>query len=232
MNNLINVFLEPRDVFTSLDERNNWKDSILPIIITTVVGLASMVALGELLTEVQIQQTEKYIMGSSQIADDQKEEILAESLESIIEPSTGMVLIGYATGALSTPVRILLMSLMIMIIGNFFFGGKSSYGNILVMTSFTYMITILEALVKIPLMISQWRVNIHTGLGLLGIGEEGSFLYNFMSGMDLFAFWRIIVLAIGMSVLYRREIKPFMIALGIYWIMQTTFFSFIGSLFT
>ena len=40
MNNLINVFLEPRDVFTSLDERNNWKDSILPIIITTVVGTA------------------------------------------------------------------------------------------------------------------------------------------------------------------------------------------------
>ena len=57
MNNLINVFLEPRDVFTSLDERNNWKDSILPIIITTVVGLASMVALGELLTEVQIHVT-------------------------------------------------------------------------------------------------------------------------------------------------------------------------------
>jgi uncharacterized membrane protein len=50
--------------------------------------------------------------------------------------------------------------------------------------------------------------------------------------MDLFAFWRVIALAIGMSVLYRREVKPFMIALGIYWIMQTTFFSFIGSLFT
>ena len=117
MNNLINVFLEPRDVFTSLNERNNWKDSILPIIITAVVGLVSMVALGELLTEVQIQQTEKYIMGSSQIADDQKEEILAESLENITDPSTGMVMIGYATSALSTPVRILLMSLMIMIIG-------------------------------------------------------------------------------------------------------------------
>ena len=38
MNNLINVFLEPRDVFTSLNERNNWKDSILPIIITAVVS--------------------------------------------------------------------------------------------------------------------------------------------------------------------------------------------------
>jgi len=232
MNNLINVFLDPRDVFSILNERNNWKDSILPLIISAIVGLASMVALGELLIEVQIQQTEKYIMGSSQIPDDQKEDFLTESLESITQPSNGMKIIGYASSALSTPFRVLMMSLLIMLIGNFFFGGKTSYGKIVVMSSYTYMIAVLESLVKIPLMISQWRVDIHTGLGLFGLGEEGRFLYNFMSGMDLFAFWRVIVLAVGMSVLYRREVKPFMIALVIYWIFQTTFFSFIGSLFT
>ena len=232
MNNLINVFLEPRETFTSLQEQNNWKNAFLPIVIAAVVGFASMVVLGELLTEVQIEQTEKYIMGSSQIPDDKKEEILSESLENITDPTSTMVFIGYVSSSLSTPVRIFMMSLIILLIGNFFFGGKSSYGTILVMTSYTYMIAVIESLIKIPLMVSQWRVDIHTGLGLLGLGEKGSFLYNFMGGMDLFAFWRVIVLAVGMSVLYRREVKPFMIALVIYWILQTTFFSFIGSLFT
>jgi hypothetical protein len=232
MNNLINVFLEPRDTFTSLQEQNNWKNAFLPIVIAAVVGFSSMAILGELLTEVQIEQTEKYIMGSSQIPDDQKEEILSESLENIMHPTSTMVFIGYVSSSLSTPVRIFMMSLIILLIGNFFFGGKSSYGTILVMTSYTYMIAVIESLIKIPLMVSQWRVDIHTGLGLLGLGEKGSFLYNFMGGMDLFAFWRVIVLAVGMSVLYRREVKPFMIALVIYWIFQTTFFSFIGSLFT
>ncbi len=232
MNNLLNVFLEPRDVFTSLSKRNDWKDALLPIIISVMVGVVSMLALGELLIEVQVEQTEKYIMESSQIPDDQKEEILSESLSSIKDPSSAMVAVGYATSALATPARILLIALMVMLIGNFFFGGKSSYSNILVMTAYTYMIAVLEALVKVPLMISKWSMDIHTGLGLLGLGEKGSFLYNFMSGMDLFAFWRVIVLAVGMSVLYRREVKPFMIALVIYWILQTTFFSFIGSLFT
>jgi len=75
-------------------------------------------------------------------------------------------------------------------------------------------------------------MDIHTGLGLLGLGEKGSFLYNFMSGMDLFSLWRIIVLAVGMSVLYNRDIKPFAIALIIYWLLQTTILSFLGSLFT
>ena len=232
MNNLINVFLEPRDTFTSLQEQNNWKNAFLPIVIAAVVGFSSMAILGELLTEVQIEQTEKYIMGSSQIPDDQKEEILSESLENIMHPTSTMVFIGYVSSSLSTPVRIFMMSLIILLIGNFFFGGKSSYGTILVMTSYTYMIAVIESLIKIPLMVSQWRVDIHTGLGLLGLGEKGSFLYNFLVGMDLFAFWRVIVLAVGMSVLYRREVKPFMIALVIYWIFQTTFFSFIGSLFT
>ena len=232
MNNLINVFLEPRETFTSLQEQNNWKNAFLPIVIAAVVGFSSMAILGELLTEVQIEQTEKYIMGSSQIPDDQKEEILSESLENIMHPTSTMVFIGYVSSSLSTPVRIFMMSLIILLIGNFFFGGKSSYGTILVMTSYTYMIAVIESLIKIPLMVSQWRVDIHTGLGLLGLGEKGSFLYNFLVGMDLFAFWRVIVLAVGMSVLYRREVKPFMIALVIYWILQTTFFSFIGSLFT
>ena len=127
MNKLINVFLEPRETFTSLQEQNNWKNAFLPIVITAVVGFASMVVLGELLTEVQIEQTETFIMESSQIPDDQKEEILAESLEKFTNPTRGMVVIGYISSTLSTPVRILIMSLIIMLIGNFFFGRKINY---------------------------------------------------------------------------------------------------------
>lgn len=232
MNNLINVFLEPREVFTSLTEQNNWKNALLPLTLSAIVGMASMYVLGDLLTEYQIEETERAILKSTQIPEDQKYEILDESLSSIKNPSTAMVSIGYLTSALSTPVRILFMALIIMLIGNFFFGGKATYSNILTITAFTYMIANLEALIKVPLMVSQWRMDIFTGLGLLGLGERGSFLYNFMSGMDLFAVWRVIVLAIGMSVLYARETKPFAIALTIYWILQTTFFSFLGSLFT
>lgn len=229
---LLDVFLEPRNVFTSLFERKCWQDALLPIFITAVVGLVSLFVLKDLLVEVQLVQTEKYIMDNSEIPEDQKEDILIDSLDKIRNPSLLMIVIGYSSSALSTPLRILMMSLIVLMIGNFFFGGKSSFGNILVMTSYAYMISVLELLVKVPLMITQWRMDIQTGLGLLGIGEPGDFIYNFLSGMDFFSLWRIILLAIGMSVLYRREVKPFLIALIIYWIFQTTLFSFLGSIFT
>jgi len=228
---LLNVLFEPRDVFTSLQERKHWQDALLPIIITAVVGLGSMVILKDLLVEVQLAQTEKYILNNSNIPDDQMEETLNSSLEKIQHPTTAMTVIGYSSGALSTPFRILLMSLIVLMIGNFFFGGKSSFGSVLVIASYSYLITVLESLVKVPLMISQWKLDIQTGLGLLGIGEPGDFIYIFLSGMDLFSMWRIILLAVGMSVLYRRELKPFLIALIIYWILQTTFFSILGSMF-
>ncbi len=232
MTYLFNVFMEPRAVFTQLQERNNWKDILLPLLITVAVGLVSMIFLGDLLIDVQLEQVEKYIMNSAQIPEDQKEERLAESLSNIRNPSPLIVVLGFVSGALSTPVRILMMALIVMLIGNFFFGGKSTYITIVTMTAYTYMITVVEALVKVPLMVTQWRVDIHTGLGLLGIGEQGDFIYNFLSGMDLFAFWRVVVLAIGMNVLYRRDFRSFFIALSLYWILQTAFFTFIGTLFS
>ncbi len=205
INNLINVFLEPREVFTSLKEQNDWKNALIPLVISVLVGIASMMALGELLVEYQISETERAIMESSQIPEDKKEEILEDSLSGIMDPSPAMIAIGYFTSAISI--------------------------RIMTMTAFTYMIANLESLVKVPLMISQWRMEVYTGLGLLGLGEKGSFLYNFMAGMDLFAVWRVIVLAVGMSVLYNRSTRPFAIAITIYWILQTTFLAFLGSLF-
>lgn len=231
MNNLLNVIIEPRNVFTSLIQRSHWQDAYLPLLVTAIVGLGSMFVLKDLLVEVQLAQTEKYIMNNSSIPDDQKEEFLNDSLEKIQNPSKMMTMVGYVSSVLSTPIRILFMSLIVLMTGNFFFGGKSSFGNILVMTSYTYMVAVIESFVKIPLMITQWRTDVQTGLGLLGIGEQGDFIYHFLSGMDLFALWRISLLAVGMSVLYQREFKPFLIALVIYWILQTTFFSLLGSMF-
>ncbi len=100
---LLNVLFDPRDVFISLHDRKHWQDALLPIFITAVVGLCSMVVLKDLLVEVQLLQTEKYIMHNSKIPDDQKEETLNNSLEKINNPTTSMIVIGYSSSALSTP---------------------------------------------------------------------------------------------------------------------------------
>jgi hypothetical protein len=43
---------------------------------------------------------------------------------------------------------------------------------------------------------------------------EGSFLANFLGTIDLFVIWWMLVLAIGLSVLYRRKTASIMIGLS------------------
>ena len=43
---------------------------------------------------------------------------------------------------------------------------------------------------------------------------EGSFLANFLGTIDLFVLWWMLVLAIGLSVLFRRKTASIMMGLG------------------
>jgi len=151
--------------------------------------------------------------------------------DRLANPKLWQVILGWSAGILSYPVRVFMMTLFVMIIGNTVLGGNVNYGKLMVMTAYVYVISILEMIVKIPLMLSKWSIEIYTGLGLLGFGESGSFINGFMAGFDLFGLWRIILLAIGMGILYENETKPFLWALLIYWVIQISVFAGLGMIF-
>ena len=96
------------------------------------------------------------------------------------------------------------------------------------------MIAILEAIVKIPLMLSKWSLEVYTGLGVLGIGEKGSFINSLLAGIDIFAIWRIVLIAIGMGIIYNKKTKSYIIAMLIAWfvlrLISAGFSSFIGGI--
>ena len=100
------------------------------------------------------------------------------------------------------------------------------------MTALTYMVVVLELIVKIPLMLYKWSLEVYTGLGLLGIGEPGTFLFHFLNGFDLFGAWRIILLGIGAGLLYEKKPGGFITALSIYWIIQLSITAGIGAAFS
>ena len=79
------------------------------------------------------------------------------------------------------------------------------------------MISILENIVKIPLMLSKWSLEVYTGLGVLGIGEKGSVINSLLAGIDIFAIWRIIIIAIGMGIIYNKKTQPYAVGMLIAW---------------
>ena len=200
----INIFTDPIISFQELKKTNDWKTSFMPFIVLMVLGAVYYLLLHDLTPE-------QLTPHRSQIPD---AVFILIQLVIIIEG----------------PLRILMTTLIVLLIVKLFFGESTSYSNLLPYVSFSYLVTVLESVIKIPLMLNKWSTEVYTGLGLLDIGEKGTFINNLFAAMDLFSVWRIILIGIGLSVYYKKSAKPFIIAIFIYWFVQINIFAVFKSL--
>ena len=212
LSNIINIYIAPNKVFEAVKDFN-LKKALVPLLILAVVGVISFWAIQDLVTEVGYDTALERIENSSRIPDDQKEEIIA----NMDERMSGTNYMGLIFSFLGNPIAVFFMSLVALIVGNTIMGGSAKFGQLVNITSWAYMISILENIVKIPLMLSKWSLEVYTGLGVLGIGEKGSFIHSLFAAIDIFAIWRIIVIAIGMGIIYNKKTRPYAIAMLAAW---------------
>ena len=227
LSNVINVYIAPDKVFKAVKDFN-FKKALIPLLILAVVGVISFWAIQDLATEVGYDAAVERIESSSRIADDQKEEIIAKMDERMSGPNY----MGWIFSFLGNPIVVFFMALVALIVGNTFMGGSAKFGQLLNITAWAYMISILENIVKIPLMLNKWSLEVYTGLGVLGIGEKGSFINSLFAGIDIFAIWRIVLISIGMGIIYNKKTKPYIVAMIITWfvlrLIGAGFSSFFG----
>ena len=214
LSNIINTYLAPSKVFEAVKDFD-FKKALVPLLILAVVGVIQFWAIQDLANEYGYEKAVSYIENLDRLTDEQK----VEQIEKIDERMSGPQIGGYISSVLGIPIRVLLMALVALLIGNTFMGGSAKYGQLLNITAWSYMVNILEALIKTPLMLQKWSLNVYTGLGVLGIGKEGSFINSLFTGFDLFALWRIVLIAIGMGIIYNKKTRPYLIALLIFWIL-------------
>jgi hypothetical protein len=212
LSNIINIYIAPSKVFKVVKDFNI-KKALVPLLILAVLGVLSFWAIQDLATEVGYDTALERIENSSRIPDDQKEEIIAQMEERMDGPQ----ITGWVASAFGGPITVFFMALIALLVGNTFMGGSAKYGQLLNITAWAFMINILETIVKIPLMLNKWTLEVYTGLGVLGIGEKGSFINSLLAGMDVFAIWRIILIAIGMGIIYNKKTQPYAVGMLIAW---------------
>ena len=214
LSNVINTYLAPSKVFEAVKDFN-FKKALTPLLILAVVGVISFWAIQDLATEIGYDAAIEKIENSSRIPDDQKEEIIANMEEKM----DGAQITSWIMSALGGPITVFFMALIALLVGNTIMGGSAKYGQLVNITAWAYMINILELLVKIPLMLNKWTLEVFTGLGVLGIGEKGSFINSLLAGIDIFAIWRIVLIAIGMGIIYNKKTKPYLVAMLVAWVV-------------
>ena len=229
---IINVITAPSETMGSIVNDFNWKQALYPIALLMTLAIISGIILSDQIADIQWEQIEKSISNNSNIPEEQKEEILSNQYDRIYGESNSWAgMATYFSMAISWPIRIAFWTLFAMITANLFLGGGGSYGKVFTITSFAYLPSVVEYIIKTPIQYISDNIMTYTGLGVLGIGEQGEFLNSFLNGIDLFAFWRVFIMAIGLSMLYNKTTKTSITVMTSLWLFGLIFFSGIGVFF-
>ncbi len=109
---------------------------------------------------------------------------------------------------------------------------KVSYKSILAVCSFSYLVLLPEAVLKIPLIFLKGTMKIYLGLAaFLPVKWETSPLFNLFEKIDLFSIWMIILLIIGITIVTRISKKKAVITIGYLYGIWLLFSMMVGDIF-
>jgi Yip1 domain len=198
---IMNVFVDPKRAFADIVARPRW---YIPIIIMSVLLLVLMYCYGqhvgwERIVRQQMEQSSRV----QQLSPEQREQSIAMGVkfgsvmayvQAIIGPILGAVIVGG----------------ILMFVANFMLGAQLRFPQMLGITSYSF----LTGLVSIPLTLivmytkSPEDFDIRNPLafnpGAFLPESTPKWLVSLASSFDLFSFWTIALLAIGISVAGRR----------------------------
>ena len=160
-------------------------------------------------------QKEKFLR-NDKITEDQRDLIIErfdeakDSPTRMIQPSIAVIVITFISFATVAGIFLL--------VGNFVFGGKATYVQVLSVYAWGYMVAIPETIVKIPMMLAKNSAHVYTSLALLfDPSDSETVLFKLANAVDLFSIWRIALWAIGLGCVYKfSKEKSNFIVIGLY----------------
>ena len=231
LSSLINALTAPSETFQKITNDYNWKQAMTPMLLIMFLAIVSSMILSEQIANLQWDQIQQSINNNPNISEEQKQEILGSQYDRVYSNSGATAIFIYVSSAISWPMRMAFWSLFSMLFANLFLGSKSQFGKVFTVVSFSYLPSVIEYLVKTPIQYISDNMMIFTGLGALGIGEQGDFINNFLSGIDIFAMWRVYLTTVGFTFLYNSKQNDTLRVLGALWIASLLIFSAIGAFF-
>jgi len=216
---VISVFWEPSATFASLKLHTTWVDVLIPLLIVIVVSLAILPYISPIAVSYQKGLIEK----SERFSDEQKDAVY-ERMERQTNPLRMSI-----TTTIAILAKALIITLALWFAGNFLLGGEAKFLVIFSLTAYVGLIELASMAVKYPLIISQETIQVYTSPALF-FEDNGSFLFRFLTTLDVFAIWKVIVSSIGLSVIYEKKLGKTATIVTILWLIYCFGVSLLGSL--
>lgn len=198
---MIGVFSAPRATFSSLVASINTVDIVIPMAVMLVLSLGTQ----SILRPIAIEEQTQKILQRDDIPDDRKE-IMLDRMEEMTGRMGGPV--GYLIGAAAIMGWYGILAGVLMFFGAFILGGHAPFKDTVGIVAYAQLVSILELIIKVPLIIQTQAMQVETGLALLLPGNmDTTLLYRFFHRLDFFSMWRIFLMAMGVALLYRVDEK-------------------------
>lgn len=188
---LVMVFVAPGKLFELLKRTPKWLGAFLLVLVLTSAPA----------TWLQPEEMVRDQITQGLPADASAEDV--ERVEGVADFFASPAGRTVSTGLAAAFVAVIMLAYvgLIMLVFNVFMGGEASFKQLFSFASHASLISSVGALVTVPLKIAKEDPRAGMNLGLLSPADSG-FLHNFLTGIDIFAIWATIVLAIGLSKLY------------------------------
>lgn len=203
---VLGVIRSPRATLTAVAHAPRWAGVL---VLTFLISTISTAAL--LQTEVGrvalVDQWERTATAFGQNVDDRQYAALEEA------SANGPAYAAFSSFA-SGPVLAFGLAAVLLVIFNRAFGGAATYPQILALTAHAGVILALRQLIAAPVnYVRETLASPMTMSLFFSMLDEASPLARFFGVIDLFVVWWLAVLAVGLSVLYRRPARRILIGL-------------------
>ena len=218
---MIRVFNAPRQTFEAARQGHTWLDWFVPTLIVGIVSLVSVAMIAQIAIESSMKMAEQFTPGG-EVTAEQKE--MMESLQGASK------VMGVIAAPFMSFISLFITALVLLVVARTI-GGAVTYGLMLVVAAYASLIGALQLILLTPLMLAKGTVTVHIGLGSFVSDEMmKTFSGRLLAGFDLFTFWEVFVLAIGIAAVSGLDTKKALIPLLVLWVIWILIQAALGGL--
>ena len=215
---LIGIFVSPTEAFTDIVNRPSlaW---LAPLVLITIFAVVSS---GLVIHRVGMEQIVRSQLAQSRMA----QNLTPEQLEQAVERG---VTIGkyqaYIAPLLFPFIGLLVIAGVFALMTNFVLGSEVKYGTLMSVTAYGMMPGLVLAILNIITMHLKDPADIDirnivaSNLGLLVSAESSKVLHRLASSIDIFSFWQIALMALGIATAARFSYKKGLVAVVVPWLV-------------
>ena len=216
-NSILGVFFSPGPTMEDLLRRPRFLPALLLVTITSmgVMGLAMHRGVIEQFMRQKMENSPRM----ERVPAEQRERIIEQAVKFSSYTWVGGAAVGPTLGLLATSGFFLLLSNVIL-------GAKAKFRQMLAIVSHAWLPNGVVGLLSIPILLAKEPDTIDmqnivalSNLGFLFDSAQQPKLYAMASGFDLFSFWVIGLLAIGISLVTRKSKAAVLPVIVVPWLL-------------